>query len=151
MIDYIANNCTGQRLIGIELGVFHGHNALTILRNVPVKTLILIEKNPLYRPIIECNLKKYKNKYILRIGDSKNVIKELSTNMVDFVYIDGSHNYADVMLDIINYFPIVKRYGIIGGHDFKASCDVSFAVMDFIRKNNLNLFGFDQDWWIIKE
>jgi hypothetical protein len=36
----------------------------------------------------------------------------------DFVYIDADHNYEPVMQDIESWYPLVKKGGIIGGHDF---------------------------------
>ena len=36
----------------------------------------------------------------------------------DFIYIDGLHTYEGVKTDIINYLPLVKEGGIIGGHDY---------------------------------
>lgn len=36
----------------------------------------------------------------------------------DFIYIDGLHTYQGVKQDIINYLPLVKEGGVIGGHDY---------------------------------
>jgi predicted O-methyltransferase YrrM len=36
----------------------------------------------------------------------------------DFVYIDGIHTYTQVKKDILNYLPLIKKNGFIGGHDY---------------------------------
>jgi len=36
----------------------------------------------------------------------------------DFVYIDASHRYEDVAADIDFWLPLVKKGGIIAGHDY---------------------------------
>ena len=37
---------------------------------------------------------------------------------LDFVFIDGSHTFDNVMLDIILWTPKVRRGGIVAGHDY---------------------------------
>ncbi|EKO3576517.1 class I SAM-dependent methyltransferase [Vibrio metschnikovii] len=39
---------------------------------------------------------------------------------LDFIYIDGDHSYKGVMSDILNAKEIIKKNGIIAGHDY---CD----------------------------
>ena len=42
----------------------------------------------------------------------------LQKEKFDFIYIDGLHTYEGVREDILNYLPLVKEGGIIGGHDY---------------------------------
>ena len=39
-------------------------------------------------------------------------------NSIDFVFIDGDHEFDSVMADIAAWFPKVKSGGVISGHDF---------------------------------
>jgi predicted O-methyltransferase YrrM len=39
----------------------------------------------------------------------------------DFIYIDGLHTYFGVRMDILDYLPLVKEGGVIGGHDYGTS------------------------------
>ena len=39
-------------------------------------------------------------------------------NSIDFLYIDGNHQYAHVMADIDNFLPKMKAHGLIAGHDY---------------------------------
>lgn len=73
-------------------------------------------------------------------------------NELDFVYIDGNHDYEYVKEDINIWYSKVKEGGIIGGNDFDAGhFGVVRAVLEFVEKNNLTLYGDIFDWWIIKE
>jgi hypothetical protein len=38
---------------------------------------------------------------------------------LDFIYIDGAHNFANVMADLLAWVPKVQSGGIISGHDYK--------------------------------
>lgn len=49
----------------------------------------------------------------------------------DFVFLDGSHEYADVVADINCWLPRIRR-GTLAGHDFKFSEDVTRAVKELI-------------------
>ena len=37
---------------------------------------------------------------------------------IDFIYIDGRHDYESIKLDLELYLPKLKNGGIIGGHDY---------------------------------
>ena len=52
---------------------------------------------------------------------SDDAVKELDSQTYDFIYIDGIHQYENVKQDIINYLPMVKKGGVIGGHDYGPS------------------------------
>lgn len=61
----------------------------------------------------------------------------------DFVFIDGSHFYEDVLKDIKCWYPLVKDGGILAGHDYGTGSrkrhDVKRAVDEFFGKNNVEL------------
>lgn len=52
------------------------------------------------------------------IETSDNAVKELDSETYDFIYLDGLHTYEGVKTDITNYLPLVKKGGVIGGHDY---------------------------------
>jgi hypothetical protein len=37
---------------------------------------------------------------------------------IDFVFVDGSHEYIDVKNDILTWLPKIKKGGILAGHDY---------------------------------
>lgn len=52
------------------------------------------------------------------VDTSDNAVKELVGKEFDFIYLDGLHTYDGVKTDITNYLPLVKKGGVIGGHDY---------------------------------
>jgi predicted O-methyltransferase YrrM len=69
----------------------------------------------------------------------------------DMIYIDGSHEYWDVILDLSNYFPLLKDGGIMFGDDWTCE-DVRKAVMDFTSQHSLSLSVHpNQVHWFIKK
>lgn len=66
------------------------------------------------------------------------------------IYIDGSHEYDDVLDDIESYMPILKKDGIIFGDDYGFG-DVRQAVGDFFGKNNLQFEVVDGNYWTYRK
>lgn len=67
-------------------------------------------------------LKPWKDRNILKVHRmfSSQAAQEISS--LDFVYLDARHDYKGVMEDLQNYWPLVRRGGIMAGHDF-LDCD----------------------------
>jgi hypothetical protein len=156
MAKFMFKNLKNKNLIGAEIGVEHGLNAKTMLRFLPIKKLYLIDpyqqkSGDTYYKEAKRFLKKYKEKIEFIRKSSEEAINEIP-NDLDFVYIDGSHEYDIVKKDILMYYNKVKQGGLIGGHDFWADqIGVCKAVIDFAQKNNLKLKGGLTDWWFIKK
>lgn len=77
---------------------------------------------------------------------SHNAVHSFRDNSIDFLYIDGSHLYANVKKDIELYFNKVKNDGIIAGHDWQSD-DVRRAVEEFFGKDVVSLLN---NSWLIK-
>ena len=165
-VKYIKRNKRKELLTGIEIGVLEGKHSESILNELPIKKLFLIDVYADYDEKEKFNIsyedsykraKKRLKKFVGRIQ----FIKKLSSDAVkdipnglDFVYIDGNHTYKYVKEDIKNYFPKLKKNGILAGHDFDyLSPGVIKAVIEFVHKNKLELQTdpFQSDWWIIKK
>jgi len=157
---YLMKNYQKKDLICAEIGVDYGLNAKTLLKLLPIKKLYLIDP---YQQELDSVLgeeryknakkilRKYKDKTEFIRKSSSEAIKDIPKN-IDFIYLDGSHEYEQVKKDIELYYPKVKKGGIIGGHDFWASTrGVCKAVIEFAEENNLDLYGEITDWWIIKK
>jgi hypothetical protein len=66
---------------------------------------------------------------------------------IDFVYIDASHEYLDVIKDIKSWMPKVKPGGIIAGHDYANFYGVTQAVDELISNP---IIYYDQTVWSYK-
>jgi len=165
MISYIKENYSKNNLKGVEIGVRDGGNALSIMKTLDINKLILVdpyeqyteneknwdsEKQKKYYNEAKKNLKDFKDK-IYFVKKKSEEAAPIIDDELDFVYIDGGHDFENVKKDIEKWFPKVKKGGIIGGHDFKSKyLGLTKAVNQFVEKNGYNLMGDDTDWWIIK-
>jgi predicted O-methyltransferase YrrM len=146
----------------IEIGSFVGES--TVLFAQSFKEVISIdpflegydEKDP------TSHLFDFKNvyqTYLERTGDHQNIktivstsndaLDQLKGQEFDFVYIDGLHTYDGVKTDITNYLPLVKKGGVIGGHDYTNQISHLVGVYEAVNK----MFGkpdkvFKDNSWI---
>lgn len=124
----------GERLVGVEIGVWRGENALSILQNVDIYLLYLIDP---YEDYFEYNkneigsfqdmeankkhaeklLEPYQDKIIWIRKRAEDAVDYIPDD-VDFVYIDGNHKPEYVRSDVEDYYPKVREGGILAGHDF---------------------------------
>ena len=85
---------------------------------------------------------KYKNtlkKFNSKFGENRiKLIRNFSNLVVsyfkdyslDFIYIDGRHDYCGVYEDLTLYYPKLKCNGIMGGHDYYSAEEVKKMVGD---------------------
>ena len=86
-----------------------------------------------------------KNVYVHKLS-SLEASKLFNKNYFDFVYIDASHSYEDVKLDLETWFPKIKKDGLLTGDDYYEPSKFSFtygygvikAVDEFVKKNALD-------------
>ena len=86
---------------------------------------------------------------------SKDAINDIEETL-DFVYIDGNHDYEFVKNDIEIYYAHLKKGGVIGGHDFyngfaKTHNGVVTAFTQFTVSKTIQLCVEQPDWWFYKE
>ena len=77
--------------------------------------------------------------------------KKYENESLDFVFIDAAHDYENVLLDIQNWFPKVKKGGVIAGHDITYH-EVQRAVSEYSLENGIEIqVNFDEDIWFYKK
>ena len=156
----IAKDTFKDPIIAVEVGVYQGDNALSILQNLPIKRMYLIDP---YEVFVEPSSKMGRsadfpdNEYIARekLKDYdclwiKKRSDQVEIEPVDFVYIDGSHEYENVMYDLEYFYEVVKPGGILAGHDYNAKSGVKRAVNEFTRQNGIEFEVHHPDWVIRK-
>jgi len=83
------------------------------------------------------------------VGDSKEVHTQFENESVDFLFIDGDHRYEGIRTDLHNWFPKIKKGGIISGHDyFEPTCGVKKAVDEFFI---FGAQGYTGGCWIFQK
>jgi len=155
----------GEPLTAVEIGVDRADNAVSILEELLIKKLILIDPYMAYVDSGRLNtttvdglnaamvrLSKYGQAQFIR-KTSEEAVKDIHEPL-DFVYIDGNHSYEYVKNDIALYYPLVKRGGVIGGHDYTpyyGCVGVCQAVNELGEKHGgPGFYIVFPDWWLIK-
>ena len=67
--------------------------------------------------IFVSRLSKYSNITVLK-HFAADVVANFRDETFEFVYIDGAHDYKNVLNDIMQWLPKVKKGFYIGGHDY---------------------------------
>jgi hypothetical protein len=159
-----------------EVGVREGYFSKFILDNTSVKKLYAIDPWENNVELSDCEAVFQTCKNLLNtFGERAEMIKGYSPfaaemfedNSLDFIYIDGLHDYESVKADIAGFYPKLKVGGIIAGHDYHLEDwpGVYNAVNEFISENSLEINitgtdspdytiehdGFKPSWWSIKK
>lgn len=151
LVPYIKQ--LGTNLVGCELGVCRGHNLRYLLdRADEVAMSYAIDP---YSPYIdepwglisqeEINgWKSIAHDILLEFGNKIKFLEMTSTeaaahipdNSLDYIFIDGDHNFEPVLKDCRSYWSKVKSEGIFAGHDWNLD-NVKNAVTQFRSENNI--------------
>lgn len=163
MINFVKRKFGRKPLIGVEIGVAEGKNAESILKNLNVKRLYLVDPYVAYydhewlwthyihrEPEAHERLRNFKDKIVWLKSLSSNTALSI-LEPLDFVYIDGNHTFEFCYVDITNYYPLVREGGVIGGHNFEGQYPgVVRAVSLFSHYKRLKYQTERVDWWIVK-
>jgi len=169
VVQYIKN-MNNKELIGAEIGVYKGEHAKSILNELDIKRLYLIDPYDLYvdynqgmkiygmnenqhslndaEKIARDRLKEYADKIEWIKKKSEDAVNSIPDNL-DFVYIDANHDYEYVKQDMELYYPKVKVGGIFGGHDTQID-GVLRAFVEFMSDKKEYFIAY-ADWWMVKE
>lgn len=108
----------------------------------------LEDKNWLYKEFLK-NIEPVKNIINPIRTTSLKASRLYEDRFVDFVFIDASHDYENVKIDIDSWYPKVKIGGFIGGHDYPHWKGVKKAVDEFLEKDFIkkeNIFTKNNTW-----
>jgi len=143
--------------VGAEIGVQKGIFSKLLCEGIPDLKLYCIDPWVPYRNMtspkqvdrclrIATEILTPYNTVFLR-KTSKEALLDIPDESLDFVYIDGLHDFDNVMFDIIEWSKKVRKDGIISGHDyiFYHNNGVVFAVESYVKAHGIN------QWFITKE
>lgn len=164
MIRFLHRKFSSKSLSGVEIGVSIGQNAESILETLNIHKLFLVDPYipftqggtartvyASYHAVAKERLVRFKDKTVFIQKTSIDAVDDIP-NDLDFVYIDGNHDYSFIKDDIKHYYPKVRIGGVIGGHDFdRYWLGVKKAVAEFVHANDLTLHTEISDWWVIKK
>ena len=110
----------------------------------PLKSIYykyIIKSDPYSIKSVKNLLKKFiKNVRIIQ-GNSNEVLKKISLNEVDYVFLDGGHKYETVRDDLNSLSQIINSNGTILCDDYNLTYapGIKIAIDEYVNKNNYNL------------
>lgn len=108
--------------VGAEIGVFAGDYSMVLWKHMPKLRLYGVDnwKSNNWKKGMDLCIERYtKNGGVLIHSDSVSAANFIEDKSLDFVYIDASHYFDDVIMDLITWSKKVKKGGVISGHDYE--------------------------------
>ncbi len=110
-----------------------------------------------FSSIFRENLKFFIGRDMVRLcqgrSDDIAILERFEEATVDYVLVDGAHEYDAVKEDIINWWPKLKPNGVMFGDDYSLT-SVSQAVKDGFGAIQVEAYGankgFEQTWYSAK-
>lgn len=133
--------------LGVEIGTDHGQYAEQLCKGIPGLRLHCIDP---WTPYIEGdqihdqnNMDEIYNEAKRRLSfyncniwkeTSMEAVRRITDNSLDFIFIDGNHEYKYVLEDITEWTKKVKPGGIVAGHDYKVDTVNNYGVIEAVQK-----------------
>lgn len=161
-VTHLLKEHFGDReIVGIELGTNAADLTKTILRELPNLRLYTVdpwcyqegnlfegghpqEEHDDIKSRAYAVLEEFSSRVSIMPKTSDEAFAQIDEK-VDFVHIDGDHMIDAVRRDISNGLKIIKKGGIISGHDYPT---VKEAIDDNFKDEEVNK-GADMTWWVI--
>jgi predicted O-methyltransferase YrrM len=141
---------------GAEIGVAQATFSQALLRAIPGLRLICVDPWQAYERTSQRICDERYARAVKRLTPygaeikrmtSLEAAREVADGSLDFVYIDGAHDFDHVMLDLILWTPKVRPGGIVAGHDYYEfyQAGVTTAVRAYTQAHNIT------QWYVTKE
>jgi predicted O-methyltransferase YrrM len=122
----------GKPVHALEVGVFEGRSTAWLMENVlthPGATLTWVdtfaggsEHAGLDLTGLEqrfrANTRAFESRLVGHVGRSQDVLRGMTGERFDLVYLDGSHEAADVLADAVLAWPLLRQGGVLGFDDY---------------------------------
>lgn len=140
ILNFIKNKFNNNSIDVLEIGARYGESSEMILKTLNIKNYYIIDPYTSYShynsdgfdKIIssdkddnifkEVNKKLHKInknvKFYRNFSNDIDVVNKFDDESLDLIFIDGNHTYKYVLEDLENYFPKLKKNGILCGDDF---------------------------------
>jgi hypothetical protein len=135
------------KYIGLDLFEENSENKDEIIPNTkfsnPLKTIYfkyIKRQDPYSKEAVEDLLGKFKNNVSLIRGNSNIVLKKIDMTQIDYVFLDGGHDYSTVMNDLNCCIEVVNNGGTIlcDDYDLSYAPGVKKAIDEFTLNNNFS-------------
>ena len=136
------------KYIGLDLFVENEENKNEIIPNNtfnnPLKRIYfkyIKKQNPYSLEAVRDLLKKFEKNVHLIQGNSNKVLNKMDMSKIDYVFLDGGHEYNTVKNDLDNCIEVIKKGGTVLCDDYNlgSAPGVKEAIDEFVNKNQLNV------------
>ena len=133
------------KYIGLDLFEKSEENKSEIIPNTdfknPLKQIYfkyIKRQDPYSLEAVNNLLKKFKNNVHLIKGNSNLILKKIDMGKIDFVFVDGGHDYNTVMNDLNCCKEVINLNGTVLCDDYNLSYapGVKRAIDEFVKNNN---------------
>ena len=133
------------KYIGLDLFEKNDENKSEIIPNTnfsnPLKQIYfkyIKKQDPYTKEAVEDLLKKFKDNVHLIKGNSNKVLKKIDMTKIDYVFLDGGHDYDTVKNDLNSCSDVIDNNGTILCDDYNLSYapGVKKAVDEYVENNN---------------
>ena len=137
------NHKSDFKYIGIDLfdqNVRDDEIAPNFKFNNPLKTFYfkyIKRQNPYSALAVEDLLKKYRQNVEIITGNTNEELKNLNLNNIEYIFIDGGHDFETVKNDLYFCSKFIKKGGTIlcDDYDLSQAPGVKKAIDEFVSKN----------------
>jgi hypothetical protein len=132
------------KYIGLDLFEKSEQNKSEIIPNInfsnPLKNIYFryIKRfDPYSVEAVEDLLKKFENNIHLIKGNSNQILRKIDMSKIDYVFLDGGHNYETVKNDLNNCIDVIMNNGTVlcDDYDLTYAPGVKKAIDEFVKDN----------------
>ena len=132
------------KYIGLDLFHESPENKNEIIPNTkfnnPLKTIyfnFIKRQDPYSLKAVKDLLKKFQNNISLIKGNSNIILKKIDMSKIDYVFLDGGHDYQTVLADLNNCVEVINNNGTVlcDDYDLSYAPGVKKAIDEFILNN----------------
>ena len=133
------------KYIGLDLFQKSDENNSEIIPNTkfsnPLKQFYfkyIKKEDPYSLESVKSLLKKFEKNVHLIVGNSNKVLKKIDMSKIDYVFLDGGHDYETVKNDLNNCIEVINKNGTILCDDYNLSYapGVRKAIDECVKINN---------------
>ena len=133
------------KYVGLDLFEKSDENKFEVIPNTNFKNPFkkfyhqyIMRQDPYSIEAVANLLKKFKDQVHLIKGNSNQLLKKIDMSKIDFVFLDGGHEYNTVVNDLNSCINVLKFNGSILCDDYNlgSAPGVKKAIDEFVKTNN---------------
>ena len=135
------------KYVGLDLFEQNEENKNEVIPNTnfnnPLKKIYfqyIKKQDPYSLEAVNDLLKKFEKNVHLIKGNSNQILKKIDMSQIEYVFLDGGHEYETVKNDLANCLDVIKKAGTVLCDDYNlgTALGVKKAIDEFVELNNFS-------------